>query len=85
MALKWESNRKLATADGWASAATRWWASSTALAGTYHIEKDPSWRSIYYVTYVGPDGSGRACTTKIGSAYTVKEAKQIATEHDWHV
>lgn len=74
MRLTWVSNRTAGTG------ATRWWAD--AQHGTYHIEKDPTWRTIYYVHYVGPDGSGRACDTKLGSAYTVPDAKLIAQQHN---
>lgn len=73
MALQWNSNRT----DG--RAATRWWSPATYAYGTYHIEADPTRRKIYYVFYVGPNGSGEPCQTKLGSAYTVKAAKELAT------
>lgn len=78
MALVWASNR----AQG--RAATQWCASATWAHGSYHIEPSPvTWAArLYYVFYVGPDGSGQVCKTTIGSACTVGEAKQIAKRHD---
>lgn len=70
MALNWQTDGRRV-----------WWKADYHYAA-YRIEKDPTYR-IYYVTYTGYNGSGEKCVTKIGSAYTVKEAKQIAERHSW--
>lgn len=78
--MKWESNRRLGDPVAPGSAATRWWTTDND-DPFYIITKDPSWRTIYHVTFVYSGLGGELREAKVGSAYTVPEAKKLAKVH----